>query len=196
MISWGEGVDFLLGLSLLFTVLLGGAVVYLFTNQRHFQRVDYQQLIDTEEREKRQVVRLKHLERLIADMVAHDKRKRREMERLIQHTRRELADKVQRAREEIIAEVLREPAVFDNLLRDQAGVPAPAPELDSPAAQAPIGEAGSSRQMVSFPHNARQQRIVEMLEEGYAPREVAATLGLSQHEVEMVNAILFQSRTV
>lgn len=185
--------DVLLLLSLLFTALLGGAVVYLFSNQRHFQRVDYQQLINSEERERQQLKRLKHLERLIADLVAYDKRRRREMEQLVKRTKLELAGAVANVREEIVADVMRQPAALDSLLLQQAQVLAPQTASSEPDAAAETQE--SAKPVMDFPQSQLQQRIAAMLEEGRSSLDVAEKLGVSLHEVELVNAIYFQSRT-
>jgi hypothetical protein len=186
-------VDVLLLLSLLFTALLGGAVVYLFSNQRHFQRVDYQQLIGSEERERQQLKRLKHLERLIADLVAYDKRRHREMEQLVKRTKLELAGTVAKAREEIITDIMRQPAALDSLLLQQAKVLTPQ-LASSEHSDADAGSPGVNTGM-DFAHSPLQQRIAATLEEGWSTREIAEKLGVSLHEVELVSAIHFQSRT-
>lgn len=185
--------DVLLLLSLLFTALLGGVVIYLFANQQHFQRVDYQQLVNSEERERQQLKRLKHLERLIEDLVVYDKRRRREIEQLVERTKQELADAVAAAREEIIADVLRQPATLDSLLLQQAQVLIP----QSVPSQPKVADAGSisATPVVDFPQSPLQQRIAALLEEGRSTRDVAEKLGVSLHEVELVNALCFQSRT-
>jgi IS30 family transposase len=186
-------VDVLLLLSLLFTALLGGAIVYLFANQRHFQRVDYQQLINSEERERQQLKRLKHLERIIADMVAHDKQRRWEMEQLVKRTKRELAESVAKAREEIITDIMRQPSALDSLLLQQAQVLAP--QLASSEHSDADSGSPSVNTGMGFAHSPLQQRIAATLEEGWSTREIAEKLGVSLHEVELVNAIHFQSRT-
>ena len=188
-----EGLENVLWLALLLIALLAGAVLYLFINQRGFQRIDYRSLIDQEEQERRLQARLAYIEQLIADFAAYDRRRRQELEQLAEHARAEVAQQLSSARSRLADEILRDAAAVDHLILTQAHT------RRSRSAQLPRepmpGDRRGNANVRRFLDGQRQQQIAGLLEEGYDPREVARILGISRQEVEMISALVFNARS-
>jgi len=186
-----EGTDSLLWLVLLILALLAGAVLYLLASRRHYQRIDYSRLVEQDTEREQLLARLRHLEQLIGDLAEYDRRRRTELEAFARETRAELAAQIKRARVELSAEILESSARWEQLLLQQSGAPPPA------AAEAAAGAtaAPDSPQMLRFLKSPRQQRIAELLELGHTAQEVSQLSGVSRHEVELVSAIIFKTRS-
>lgn len=187
-----ESVELLLWVILVCLALLAGAVLYLLTSRRHYQRIDYSRLIAEENWEKRLKARLDRLEQLLTDLAEYDRRRREELDSFAAEARRELADQVRHAREEIVSEVLMRPDGWDRLLYDHSGAglpPAAGPE--------PVARSTAAERIAPAPrtlHGSRQQGIRELLEQGHTAQQISRLLGVSRHEVELVAAFVFTER--
>lgn len=171
---------------LIMMAILAGVVLWLVLSQRHFQRVDYDALIDQEERERQLARRMEHLDRLIGDLIAYERERRAELDALVATTRTDLAREVEQAKADIVREVLNQGQTYDELLMSQQGV---APGQSQPVE---LGmDPAANANLVRFFKNPRQHRIAELLELGHTPAEVARFLGVSQHEVDLVGSIIF-----
>ena len=186
-----QGADVLLWLVLLILAVLSGAVLYLLASRRHYQRIDYSRLVEQEIERRHLAGRLDRLEQLISDLAEYDSRRRRELDAFARETRTELVELIKRAREEIVDEVLASPTRWDSLLLESSGAqPAGPPRQPS---RAPDPE--ENAQLMRFRRGSRQQQIAELLELGHAAPEVARALGISRHEVELVSALIFKTRS-
>jgi hypothetical protein len=197
-----EGTDTLLWLVLLILALLAGAVLYLLASRRHYQRTDYAGLVEQDTEREQLKARLKRLEQLLADLAEYDRRRRSELEAFAREVRAELAAEIRRAREEITAEVLADPRRWEQLLLQQSGAQYPADEAPGapsfarmPQPAAPGDSAGDNPQLLRFLNSPRQQRIAELLEQGLGAQEVAQQLNVSRHEVDLVSALMFRTKS-
>jgi DNA-binding NarL/FixJ family response regulator len=191
-----EGSDSLLWLVLLILALLAGAVLYLLASRRHYQRTDYSRLVEQDVEREQLNARLRRLEQLIADLAEYDRRRRSELEAFARETRAELAAEIQRAREQIVAEVLASPERWEDLLLQQSGAlpPAPPPTTTEPVI-AEDTQAPENPQLLRFLKGPRQRRIAELLEQGLGAQDVARQLSVSRHEVDLVSAIMFKTKS-
>jgi len=181
------GTELLLWLVLILLAILAGAVLYLLTSRRHYQRVDYSRLIEQEEESRRMAARLERLEQLLAQLTEYDEQRRAEMGAFIDQAKAELATQIQQAHRQIAEEILSHPTGWDQLLLDRAGAEPPATAADQPdQAKAQLG---------NFKHGSRQFKIAELLELGYTPQEVSRELGVSRHEVELISAMIFKIKS-
>lgn len=185
-----QGADLLLWLVLLILAVLSGAVLYLLASRRHYQRIDYSQLVEQEIERRHLAGRLEHLEQLIGDLAEYDRRRRRELDAFASETRSELALSIRQAREEIIEEVLANPARWDSLLLENSGAQPVVPQrlLHQEVAE-------ENPQLQNCLRGQRQQQIAEMLELGHPAPEVARALGISRHEVDLVSSLIFKTRS-
>jgi hypothetical protein len=183
-----EAFTTLLGLLLVILAVLAGAVLHLFLNQRNFQRVDYARLLDQEERHHVEQTRQAQLEQLVGDLARLEQRRRHELESLIERAEDRLESNVCEAKQRLIGQLLAEPRQLDGLLCASSGVHT----VPLPLAR-PVSDPANP-QLLRFLRNPRQLQIAELLERGMAEQEVAHSLGLSGHEVELVSAIIFSAR--
>lgn len=185
------GYENIIWLAIVFLVLLGGVVLYLFVNQWNFQRFDHKYFIDHEEQQNRLEARIEHLEKLISELKGFEQSKREELEYFVMAAKAEIADKVREAQDEIVGEVINQPDMLDRMLMNQAltrqsdaapHMPVP-PRTKTPSRSHPAL------------HNARQRQVAELLEQGFTHSEVAKSTGVSGQEIEMVASIIFDTRS-
>ncbi|MBN2081248.1 hypothetical protein JW859_03465 [bacterium] len=179
--------ELLLWLVLILLAMLAGAVLYLLTSRRHYQRVDYSQLIEQEEERRRMAARVERLEQLLARLVEYDRQRRAELGAFIDEAKTELAAQIKQAHRQIAEEILSRPAGWDQFLLDRAGVEPPGVLADDADEKL--------TQVVNFKHGSRQFRIAELLELGFTPQEVSRELGVSRHEVELISAMIFKTKS-
>ena len=179
------------GLLLVFLALLAGIVLYLVLSQRHFQRVDYSQLVSQEEAERRMEARLEHVQRLVRELRAHDEEHRREMGRMVADAQEALSACVSSTRDQIIREVCAQPEKLDALLLSAASSACDT-WREEPR---PVRNIPGNPNLVRFLRSPRQQRIAELLEQGLGPQEISRRLGVSSHEVHLVGQILFGEKS-
>ena len=177
---------------LLTLVLVAGAVLFLYLNQRNFQRVDYGHLIDDEERERRLNARLRHLEDLLSELARYEQLRREDLDSLLSAAQQRLAEEIAGAKQHIVTDVLSRPAEMDFLLMRAAQAEPPA-QL-SQALLSPATEEQSVN-MLRFLKSPRQRQIAELLEQGYRQAEVCRMLGVSGCEVDLVSSIIFGAKS-
>jgi len=187
------------GMVLVILALLGGVVLYLALSQRLYQRIDYSYLITQEEKEKQVASRLAHLEKMLGKLNAHEQHYRDELEKLIADTRQALDIQVGEAKNTILREVLGQPNELDRLLFKHSGTESRAHQKPSrvpPASPSHHSRTvGENQQLVNFLKGPRQQQIAEMLELGYSPQDASRMLGVSLHETELVESIIFTTKS-
>jgi hypothetical protein len=186
-----EGAELLLWMVLLILAVLAGAVLYLLASRRHYQRVDYSRLVEQEIERRHLAGRLDRLEQLIGDLAEYDKRRRRELDAFARETRNEMVERIRRAHDEIVSEVLTNPTRWDQLLLEKSGAQLPEPEPQLIAAAVP----DANPQLMRFLRGPRQKQIAELLELGNPAAEVVRALGVSRHEVDLVSAIIFKTKS-
>jgi len=182
--------DALIWLGLLLMTLLAGAVVYLFLNQRHFQRVDYGHLLDQEERLRQLDARIAHLERLIADLALLEQKRRQELDQFVAETKNDLRQQLAQAQQQ-----QAERAVGS--LPHAVGIPM-GWELEPPSAcqHEPVELPSAVEVPLAMPTASwRQQEVIELLEQGCDHQDISRLLGVSRHEIKLVETMLFGSHS-
>ncbi|MCC7478559.1 hypothetical protein IT575_08890 [bacterium] len=180
--------------------LISGALVYLFNEQRKFQRNDPLDLIRQEDEERRQTLRLERLEDLLGRLVEQERRKREETAAALSEVRA-AAFKLRQDLEELKAEGRQQQHSFQASLNTQ---PAPAPAAAF-AAAAPalqhneesdlddwyLPQAGNSEPLPthSLPEDGRAAAASNLIQQGLDEQSVARQLGLSSHAVAMISAL-------
>lgn len=148
--------------------VLAGVVIHLWLQLRHYQRVDYAFLVDQEERERRTASRLKALEALVTDLTQYDALRRAELAELLSASQAQLEQQAAQLREMLVAAANAQAALAP------AGIKSAKPD-------ATAGE-------VEFPTSSREHAIRIQLARGLGSAQIAAELGLSLAEVELVRA--------
>jgi hypothetical protein len=211
------------GVILLLLGVLAAAVVYIIISMRGYQRVDYTHLLEQEEYVRALDSRIEYLEQLISTQQGQFAQRERELQALLTAAQQHLAAEVRSARETIIEEVLASPQQMHSVRerdaerrRSEQGLlsqraPAPARPAAPPPVAAPVAEAplpvsalspasppvrrrpSGNANMVAFLRNPKQGAIASYLEAGYKAEDIARLLGVSRHEIELVESILFRS---
>lgn len=185
------GYENIIWLAIVFLVVLGGVVLYLFINQWNFQRVDPKHLIDQEEQQRRLEARIEHLEKLISELKSYNQSKREELEYFVMAAKAEIADKVREAQDEIVGEVINQPDMLDRMLMNQALTR----QSDAIPQQSVPARAKTPPRRFQALNSARQRQVAELLEQGLSHDEVAKSTGVSGQEIEMVASIIFDTRS-
>lgn len=150
--------------------VLAGVVIHLWLQLRHYQRVDYVHLVEQEEREGRTKSRLSALEGLVSDLTAYDAIRRAELAEMLSASQVQLEQQAALLRETLVeAANVRAARASDR-------------QAKPPASPAPV----------EFPLSSRERAIRIQLAQGHSAIQIAAELGLSLAEVELVRVKLLQ----
>lgn len=186
------------GLTLVFLALLAGVVAYLALNLRHYQRVDYGNLVEQEQLKHQLESRIAHLEQLITRLAELEQIRRAELDSMLDQAKTDLRTEVQQAREQILSEVLEHPATLDEyLFRESARRPSGLPPVSDPHCVPSGAVTRDRREVPGVPlqrmlQSPRQQQVAELLELGYSHQDISRILTVSRHEVELIASLLFQ----
>ena len=186
-----EGLQFL---TLVMVALLGGVVLYLAYSLKNYQRIDHGRVLDDDRRQQQTEQRVRYLEQLLSDIAEHEHKRSAQFDEVVRQARQDFAAEVDRARDEIISRVVMRPEEADAMLLKYTGVEpgTPSSEPSHPEVEISVIDAEpDSESLVSFLRSERQRNIAELLELGYTHQDVSRMLGVSRHEIELVDSIIF-----
>lgn len=183
--------------------LVTGALVYLFSEQRHFKRVDHTELIRQDDEDRRTALRIERLEDLLGRLVNEERRKREETASALSEVRA-AAFKLRQELDELRTASLPSVAQLAASTAPASAIPAPAAvQMEQPATlrsrpvqndaeemYVPAVQRGSeSIKPRSLPQDGRTAEANNLFEQGLDQQSVARQLGLSSHAVELINSL-------
>lgn len=179
-------------LAIVMVALLAGAVLHLYLQLRHYQRIDYSALIQQEDIERQATLRLARMEDLLSRLLSEEQRRREEMASALGEVRSvsfTLRNEMQRFEE--LSRLHSSPPPLDEQGDRRPQSPStrqvqPAAELrPEPRRERPVTAPSFPSAVVS------RSAALAAANAGSAgdERQLARELGLSSHAVELIEAL-------
>ncbi len=189
--------------------LVTGALVFLFAEQRKFQRANPIEVLRQEDQERRNALRLERLEDLLGRLVEQERRKREETASALSEVR-SAAFKLRQEIEELKRTTSNVPLLSSPEVK---AVPVAGPNTESPA---PVSKAAAVQNVTSentldkddedfylppvpasrtqaqphhLPESGRAAAAGNLIQQGLDQQSVARQLGMSSHAVELINSL-------
>jgi hypothetical protein len=194
---------------LLLVGVLAAAVVYLFMSSRNYQRIDYSAILQQDDYVRALDGRIEYLEELIVLQQEQMELRQQDQEELLTAARLHFSQLAAAASEPPPPQPARpEPAPLPKPVTAPDAETAPSdnlqPKYDAVTLDAlrelelwkqhpemTHASAAPRPRTLPFIRNPRHREIANYLEAGYSPAEVAQALKASRHEIELVEAIVF-----
>jgi hypothetical protein len=181
--------------------LLAGALLYLWLQLRHYQRIDYSYLISQEERERQTLGRLASLEQLVGDLSAFDRLHRADLAEMLSSSQTQLEMQAGALREMLAAARQAEAAsptvrqvIVQPVALEEGAPPERTPSrrrVADPALKPAVAQSGT----LLFLRNERQWDIAAKLQDGAGAAAISRELGISLHEVELVRSVIARRKS-